>query len=68
MKEWIKELLSSSNSVSSKRLGFFIIIVLICYITIRETTADNLKVVLAELIVLALVLVGAAVVEKIRLK
>lgn len=68
MKEWFKNLLSASDSVSSKRLGFFITVALICYVTIRETNEDNLKGVLLLLITFALVLVGAAVVEKIRLK
>jgi hypothetical protein len=68
MREWIKNLLSASDSVSSKRLGFFFTLCLIAYAVIRYTTPDNIKVVLAELILLAFGLIGLVVFEKVKLK
>lgn len=68
MREWLKNLFSSSNAVSSKRIGFFFTLILIAYAVLRYTNSENLEVVLVELISFALVLVGAAVVEKIKMK
>lgn len=63
---FLKNLIKSKASESSKRFIALTSLILIYYVVLRFTNAENLELVLGELISFILVLTGQSVWEKIR--
>lgn len=63
---FLKNLIKSQASESSKRFIALMTLILIYYVVLRFTNAENLELVLGELISFILVLTGQSVWEKIK--
>jgi hypothetical protein len=65
--EYFRKLTLGGNQESSKRfIALFIAIFLITYIVLRFTNADNVEIILGELIAFVLTLLGIASYETIK--